>query len=77
MRCDDQLNSRRHTGLAAWALGVLILENIGETLFVTKRARESREPFWHNVAKSFMFIYFEIVDAHECGGAQTADSCAQ
>jgi uncharacterized protein YhhL (DUF1145 family) len=46
--------------VAVWALGLLVVAHMAETLYVLNRIRRSAEPFWTNVAKSFVFGYFHI-----------------
>jgi uncharacterized protein YhhL (DUF1145 family) len=44
--------------IASWMLGLLLVAHVAETLLVWKRLRQSPEPFWPNLLKSFVFGYF-------------------
>lgn len=46
--------------LAVWVLGLLVIVHLAETLLVLNRIRQSHEPFWPNIVKSFFFGYFHI-----------------
>lgn len=46
--------------IASWMLGLLLVAHVAETLLVWKRLRQSPEPFWPNLLKSFVFGYFHI-----------------
>ncbi|MBJ6373129.1 DUF1145 domain-containing protein [Sedimentitalea arenosa] len=46
--------------IASWLLGGLVAAHAAETAFVWRKLRQSPEPFWPNLLKSFVFGYFHV-----------------